>query len=145
MKKLEEALRQLSFNDARIVSDFIQSNEWNDIPKGFSEITERVGVVKLEIEQPVELADKLEFHRKAIDLHYVVSGIDKVYQKPLANCTDLYLQYQEKDDYDLYSDEPAQVMELSNGYAIYFGSEMAHMALCGKGKVQKLIFKIKVS
>lgn len=142
---LKQALEKLGAENARAIEYFIAENQWPDIPKGYTALSDSLAVVKLEVEQPIELADKLEFHRKAIDLHYVVVGTDQVHTKALSNCGKLHLAYKEAEDYGLYADKPEEVLKLEAGQGIYLGPETAHMALCGTGTVQKLVFKIKVN
>lgn len=117
------------------------------LPNGFPTEPEELGtglkVVPLQIEQPIDLHDKLEYHRSAFDLHYVAEGEDLFRLKPLNNCRLEYKSYDEKNDYGLYSDETEEEINLRAGDAILIDTNIAHMALCGKGAVKKLVFKIK--
>jgi YhcH/YjgK/YiaL family protein len=106
-------------------------------------LNDGLNVVPLEIVQPISIHDKLEYHRNAIDIHYVLQGKDTYRIKPLVDCKSEFQAYNAKDDYGLFEDQPETEFTLTAGQAVFIDTDMAHMALCGKGLVKKLVFKIQ--
>jgi YhcH/YjgK/YiaL family protein len=139
---LENALSRLQVKDREAIINFLENRKWNRVPNGFTALSDNVGLVKLDMEQPIKLADKLEYHRKKIDIHYIYSGLDQIQLKLTSACTEEFKAYDLHDDYGLYSDQATKILFLKKNDAIYLGPEMAHMALCGKGPVQKVVFKV---
>ena len=141
---IDQAIARLDSADALVIKEFLLNNTWNSIPSGYTFLSERVGVVKLNMDQPIELANKLEYHLTKIDVHYLYDGEDEIRLKPKMDCSDENRTYSPEEDYGLFSDSPTQVVKLTKKEALYIGPEIAHMALCGTGTVKKLVFKINV-
>ena len=141
---IKQAIVRLNSVDALVIKEFLSNNTWNSIPSGYTSLSERVGVVKLNMDQPIKLADKLEYHRVKADIHYVFDGEDEIRLKEIINCENEYQPYNPNEDYGLFSDIPNDVVLLCSKQALYLGPETAHMALCGTGSVKKLVFKIKL-
>lgn len=111
-------------------------------PKELKVLNERLEVIPLEVMQPIELADKLEYHRKFWDLHVSIQGEDLYHFKPLEECQGEVSNYDAENDYGLYEDAPTHSFSLVPGEAVLIDTDLAHMALAGTGTVQKLVFKI---
>ena len=141
---MDRAIAKLNSADALVIKEFLLQNHWANISEGYTALSHRVGVVKLNLNQPIELANKLEYHLDKIDIHYVFDGEDEIRLKSKMNCGDEYKPYNSEEDYGLFSDPPTEVVILGSKQALYLGPETAHMALCGTGCVKKLVFKVKV-
>jgi YhcH/YjgK/YiaL family protein len=87
---------------------------------------------------------RLEVHRKYIDIHYVLSGVDRIGWKWRNDCSDSIGMYDNDKDILFYSDKPDNWIELRPGAFAVFYPEDAHAPLAGSGELHKLIVKIAV-
>lgn len=85
---------------------------------------------------------KLEVHRKYIDLQYIIDGYDIIGWKSLIDCKDIYIDYNQKKDIAFYNDKPDFNIRLNEGHFSLFFPEDAHAPLCGNSPVKKCIIKI---
>jgi biofilm protein TabA len=87
----------------------------------------------------------LEIHRRYIDLHYVIDGIDTIGWKPLCKCSKARSTFDSEKDILFYDDKPEEWFNVLPGnFAVFFPGD-AHAPLAGIGKVHKIIFKILVA
>ncbi len=87
---------------------------------------------------------KLEFHRKYIDIQFVLEGEDSIGWKNLENCSESLKEYNEEKDFGLFDDNATSVVVLpSNNFAIFF-PEDAHAPLAGNQVCKKIIAKVRV-
>ncbi len=142
---VKEVLEVLSVEDEGVISRFLETLDWDTLNAGRTELSPTVAVVKIEEKQPIGLAHLLEYHRSFADLHVTLEGNDSYRFKLLADCTQESKPYDPDQDYGLYEDAPGQTLVVHPGEAVYIGTDMAHMALCGAGQVRKLVFKIRLS
>ena len=133
-----------SYQEVDQIREFLNRTNWNDLPSGRSEIGPTLYVVKIKGDQPIEMANCLEYHQKWFDLHYTCQGIDVIQAKPLNTCEQELKPYQEDADYGLYSDKPVEIISIPEGNVCFIGPETAHMAMCGTGPLDKLVFKILI-
>lgn len=84
----------------------------------------------------------LESHKRYIDIHYVVSGTERIGWKAVADCSP-------KDDYNpetdlvFYRDRPGDWIALTDGYFAIFCPGVAHAPMVGAGRVKKIVIKVK--
>ncbi|MES2767262.1 MAG: YhcH/YjgK/YiaL family protein [Bacteroidota bacterium] len=87
---------------------------------------------------------KLEVHRKFIDIQMTVNGSFPVRWRALAECENRAAEYDEENDFELYSDEEDFTMHIKTGkFAIYFPDD-AHAPLPPPGSVHKAVVKVAV-
>ncbi|MDR1926339.1 MAG: YhcH/YjgK/YiaL family protein [Endomicrobium sp.] len=87
---------------------------------------------------------KLEAHRKYIDVQYIIEGYDVIGWKNLLNCKEVYKNYDELKDIIFFNDKHDFDIFLNPGtFAVFFPQD-AHAPLCGKKPVKKCIVKINV-
>lgn len=87
---------------------------------------------------------KLEFHRKYIDIQFVLDGEDSIGWKNLTDCSKLLKEYEEEKDYGLFEDTATTVAVVpKNHFAIFF-PEDAHAPLAGNHNCKKIIAKVRV-
>ena len=87
---------------------------------------------------------KLEFHRKYIDIQFVVRGIDTMGWKPASDCSEVLAPYDEEKDIGFFADEPSMWVPVHAGaYAIFF-PEDAHAPMVSNGEINKIILKVAV-
>lgn len=86
----------------------------------------------------------LEVHRKYIDVHILLEGKETIGWKALEDLEQEVQAYDEEKECALYADRPTTYIDLLPGqFAIVF-PEDPHAPIIGKGKIRKLIGKIKV-
>jgi YhcH/YjgK/YiaL family protein len=86
----------------------------------------------------------LEFHRRYIDIQFVVSGEDTMGWLPLADCQRISQPYDADKDLGFYFDRPTSwLLVPTGGFAIFF-PEDAHAPLAGESIVHKVVLKIAV-
>ena len=91
-------------------------------------------------------ADKqvLEVHREYIDIHVLLDGEEFIGWKPLCDVVDEQKSYSSSDDCALYGDAFSTPIKLSPGQFLIVWPEDAHAPIIGKGKIRKLIIKVKI-
>ena len=85
---------------------------------------------------------KLEIHRKYIDLQYIIKCYDIIGWKSLRECGNIYAGYDVEKDIAFYNDKPDFNIKLNAGYFALFLPGDAHAPLCGDFPVKKCIIKI---
>lgn len=86
----------------------------------------------------------LEYHQKYLDIHILLEGEETIGWKNLSDCKQEKKPFDAENDYGLYDDAPTSYITLyPNQFAIVF-PEDAHAPIIGKGKIRKLVVKIKV-
>lgn len=86
----------------------------------------------------------LEVHRDYIDVHILLEGKERIGWKALEDVTDLKQAYQKEGDCALYSDTPTSFVDLLPGQFLIIFPEDPHAPVIGKGKIRKLIGKVKI-
>jgi len=86
----------------------------------------------------------LEAHRKYVDIHYVIAGIDAIGWKPLLDCSRVRKPYEEKDDVELFEDPPVSWASVGPGtFAICFPGD-AHAPMISTDLLHKAVVKVKL-
>jgi len=86
----------------------------------------------------------LETHRRYIDIQYVVSGIDRIGWKPVADCGS-GRGYDEARDLELFDVKPDTWFEVSAGQLAVFFPDDAHAPLANPGvPLYKIVVKVAV-
>lgn len=125
------------------VSEFIASNNLASLEPGRHNISEDLYVVIVNDEQPT-FNHILEAHNNWIDVHYTIDGMDVVQYRQRSSCKQIEKEYDLTDDYILYKETSTSSLQLESNYFLMIEPSMAHMAMCGNGKLHKAIFKLKV-
>ncbi len=87
---------------------------------------------------------KLECHRRYIDIQLVLSGVDEMGWKALADCRAPCDEYSAERDIRFFGDQPATWIATPPGHFCIFFPEDAHAPLVANGEIRKVIFKIAV-
>jgi YhcH/YjgK/YiaL family protein len=85
---------------------------------------------------------RLEAHRKYIDIHYVISGIDTIGWLPLNHCRTIDQAYSRESDKIFFKDRPSSWLSLEPGFVCICFPEDAHAPLAGDGHLKKVILKV---
>ncbi len=86
----------------------------------------------------------LEVHQKYIDVHFPLDKAETIGVRPLEDCKELKSEFNEADDYALYSDTPSNFITVNPGEFLIVYPEDAHAPIIGEGKIRKLIAKILI-
>src|SRR3989344_2624046 len=117
---------------------FLEQNIWTDLRQGRHNINgDNLFVIVIETDLQPEV--EFESHQKYIDVHMTVSGQDYIGWQPADNCG----EYHEKDDYFLFKALGINWFKIPPGFFALFFPEEAHAPLKGKGKIKKIVLKLK--
>lgn len=91
-------------------------------------------------------ADKqvLEVHHDYIDVHILLEGAERIGWKAIEDVTDETKPYEKEGDCALYADAPTTFVDLLPGQFVIVYPEDPHAPVIGKGKIRKLIAKVKL-
>lgn len=147
--KNREDFKKYNYGTALVKAiSFLRDSTPEKFVLGEHTIVEGMQMMVLEVEQDGEVKlegkrRKLEAHRKYIDVHYTISGEDRCGWKEVSNCIPEE-KFNIKEDYVFFIDEPVIWNNIPPEHVAIFFPEDAHVALCGKGKVRKVVIKVPV-
>lgn len=128
------------------VFDYIKTKDFVAIPA-----TERIEIKGNEIfcsineYQGKSIAEaKLEAHRKYIDIHIPVIGIEKIGFYNIDKFTDAQVQYNEEKDVVLYNYPVTSFITITPGEFVIFFPEDVHAPGVGEGFKKKIVVKVLV-
>ncbi len=84
----------------------------------------------------------LEFHRKYIDIQYVIEGTDIMGWKPMDQCRKVLHPYDPAKDIGFCEDRPVLWQEVRAGDFIIFFPDDAHAPFVGQGEIKKAVIKV---
>ncbi|MFK8265392.1 YhcH/YjgK/YiaL family protein [Capnocytophaga cynodegmi] len=127
------------------VFQYVKSHNLLNAELGKIEIDgDKVFIINSEPECLSKENQVLEYHRKYLDIHILLSGEETIGWKNLADCKQEKKAFDEENDYGLYEDKPTTYITLKpNQFAIVY-PEDAHAPIIGEGKIRKLVVKISV-
>lgn len=127
------------------VFQYVKSHNLLNAELGKIEIDgDKVFIINSEPECLSKERQVLEYHRKYLDIHILLSGEETIGWKNLADCKQEKKAFDEENDYGLYEDKPTTYITLKpNQFAIVY-PEDAHAPIIGEGKIRKLVVKISV-
>lgn len=86
----------------------------------------------------------MESHRKYIDIHYTISGEDKIGWSPLLNCEKQIGEFNKVDDYVLYNDQPVKIFSVNpKEFAVLFPTDV-HAPLLTNSALHKIVLKVSI-
>lgn len=86
----------------------------------------------------------LELHRDYIDIHILLEGRETIGWKAIEDLTSETKPYEKEGDCALYSDTPTAFVDLLPGQFAIVYPEDPHAPAIGKGRIRKLIAKVKL-
>jgi biofilm protein TabA len=86
----------------------------------------------------------LEFHRRYLDIQYVIRGLDIIGWLPVAECRRNKQAYDAEHDLGFFLDRPGTWCRLPAGNFAIFFPEDAHAPLAGSGPIHKVVVKVAV-
>lgn len=87
---------------------------------------------------------KLELHRDYIDVHILLEGEETIGWKAIEDLKSEDKPYDKESECALYTDKPTAFVALTPGQFMITFPEDAHAPVIGKGKIRKLIAKVKI-
>jgi YhcH/YjgK/YiaL family protein len=86
----------------------------------------------------------LEFHRRYIDIQFVVEQRDLIGWLPTSHCERIATAYDGDKDIGFYYDRPETWLDIPAGYFAVLFPEDAHAPMAATGLVHKVIVKVEV-
>lgn len=125
------------------VFDYIREHDFTTIPTGRIELDGSALFINVCDVQLVKAEEqKLEVHRKYIDIHVPVSGEETIGWKHLSDCGDSEAPFDEDGDFALYAEPASALVNVKPGEFLVVYPEDAHAPLIGSGSRRKLIAKV---
>lgn len=87
-------------------------------------------------------ASPLEFHRRYLDIQYLIAGDEQIGWRPTAGCAHPTQPYDASRDIGFFSDAPQTWFTLAPGQFAIFFPEDAHAPLASSGKIHKVVVKV---
>lgn len=87
-------------------------------------------------------AQRLEVHRKYMDVHIVLEGKERIGWRPLKDCSQVLEPYDESRDVAFYGDAPTSYIDLIPGQFFIVYPEDPHAPIIGEGKIRKICAKL---
>ena len=123
------------------VFEFIRDTDLLALAPGrYPIVGEQLFVIVENVAGRTREAAKLEVHRRYIDIHLMLEGVDEMGWKALADCVQPVSDYQE--DIQFFHDAPATWIATPPGAFCVFFPEDAHAPLISSGNIRKAIFKV---
>ena len=144
---LENAHRYLVLHEEFAKAfDFLLRPDLKELPVGKYEIdADRVyAIVSKELGRKKEDA-LLETHEKYIDIQLVLAGTDDMGWKPKSLCKQPAGEYDQKNDEQIFADEPDVWISTVSGAFVIFFPEDAHMPLISSGQIHKVVVKVALN
>lgn len=125
------------------VFDYVKSNDLLHVPAGRIVIDgDKLFINVSDANLVPAESQKLEVHRKYIDIHFPLSGAEIVGWSPLSRLNESEAPFDVENDFALYAETPSTYFTALPGdfYIVY--PEDAHAPVIGEGVLRKLIVKV---
>ena len=143
---LENAERYYAVHPGfRAAFEYCRTTDFSKLPTGRNEVDgERMFVVvNRDVGQGREKR-KLEFHRKYIDLQYVVAGADEMGWRAESLCRELDTPYKDSADVGFWAERPLSYFNVAAGqFAVFYPAD-PHAPMSGHEPFVKPVVKIAV-
>jgi YhcH/YjgK/YiaL family protein len=144
---LENAHRYLALHrEFAKVFEFLRRPDLKELPVGKYEIdAESVYAIVSKQNGRRKEDALLETHERYIDIQLVLEGVDDMGWKPKSSCKKPTGKYDQKNDEQIFMDEPDAWISTQSGAFVIFFPEDAHMPLISSGQLHKVIVKVAVA
>lgn len=129
----------------KFIHEFIELNDLSSLKLGkiiIDEDRKYINIVEIDLKEKEE--QHLEAHKQYIDFHIPISNEEIYGWKNFENCTMQKKEYEAVNDSELFDDIPEKYFIVKPGEFVVFFPEDAHAPAIGKGKIKKLIAKIRI-
>lgn len=130
----------------RELFDYVKTNNLDTVPAGRIELKgEDLFINVSDVRLLRHEEQKLEIHRRYIDVHIPLSGTEIIGWKALHSLTSPPLApFNEKEDFALYAEATDTYVEVRPGECLIAFPEDAHAPIIGNGTLRKLIAKVRI-
>lgn len=129
----------------KTVFDYVKSHDLLSAPCGRIELQGDDLFINNVNPECVAAADQvLEVHHQYIDIHILLEGEETIGWKPIEDCTNQTKPYDADADCELYAEPASAYTTLKPGQFMIVWPEDPHAPVIGKGKIRKLIVKVKL-
>lgn len=124
--------------------DYVKTNDLCTVPAGRIELKgEDLFINVSDAKLLMREEQKLEIHRRYIDVHIPLGGIEIIGWKALGSLTSHSLApFNEEEDFALYNEPADTYVEVHPGECLIAFPEDAHAPIIGEGTLRKLIAKV---
>jgi len=125
--------------------EFLRRDDLAELEEGRHDIDgERVYAMIVKAAGREREVGELEAHEQYIDVQYVISGTDEMGWRPRSSCTQPQAEYNDEDDYQMFSDRPTAWVATEPGtFAIFFPND-PHIPLISAEQLHKAVVKVAV-
>jgi biofilm protein TabA len=125
--------------------EYLRTTDFSKLESGRNEIDgERLFVMVNRDTGQGREKRKLEFHRKYIDIQYVVEGVDEIGWRALRHCRELDTEYSATPDVGFYRDPAESYFTVGPGEFAIFYPDDPHSPMSGRDKFLKPVVKVAV-
>lgn len=127
------------------IFDYVKSNDLLHVPAGRIVIDgDKLFINVSDANLVPAESQKLEVHRKYIDIHFPLSGAEIVGWSPLLRLNESEAPFDVENDFALYAEVPSTYFTVNPGefYIVY--PEDGHAPIIGEGVLRKLIVKVLI-
>jgi YhcH/YjgK/YiaL family protein len=144
--KLQRIERYLSVHPGfRAGAEFLRRPDLRQLPPGRHEIDGRRLFAMVALDQGRGREKSLlEFHRKYIDIQFLVAGADVIGWRPTELCNRIATPYDAEKDVGLFYDRPETWLEVPADYFAILFPDDAHAPLANTGNVHKVVVKVAI-
>lgn len=144
LAKLTDASRYEAMHPLfRQAFDYILSHDMSAVPTGRIELDgDRLFINVCETELVSADSQKLEAHRRYIDIHVPLTQTETIGWKHLSDLGESEAPFDEAGDFALYADTDVTHIPVHPGEFLAVFPEDAHAPLIGRGHQRKLIVKV---
>lgn len=122
---------------------YLHTHDLSQMPAGRIEVDgENLFVNVCETTMVSAECQKLEVHRRYIDIHVPLLQAETIGWKHISELGESEAPFDEQDDYALYTDSPSSFVKVKPGEFLLVYPEDAHAPLIGEGRQRKLIAKV---
>ena len=125
--------------------DYVSTHDLSAVPAGRITLDDDrlfINVNDSQLLTPEE--QKLEVHRRYIDVHFPLSCAERVGWTPLEHLGESDAPFNEESDFAVYSCPADTYVTLQPGQFCIVWPEDAHAPIIGEGKIRKLVAKVLI-
>ena len=140
---IERYARVLPFFETAV--DLLCSGTIDRLPEGLSVFQEHPVTVSCMKRAGIsESAAKMEAHRRFIDVQCLFDGVERIGWRPIDDCREIDVPYDEEKDIMFFRDRPTTFCTLRPGMFAVFFPEDVHAPLIGEVMIRKAVLKLPI-
>ena len=125
--------------------EFLKTTDFNKMPDGKIVLDgDKLFINHIHIEGRSEETESMEIHKDYIDLHFLISGTERIGIKKTAEVVSFSKPYDSDSDCALTKERPIDYVDLKPGDIAIISPKFAHLPAISSGPIHKLIAKIHI-